>query len=362
MLSKLIRETIRLSNSDCNLRSQPYWATQQKMLPLIDATVPSVDLQVLSVRIIFLGTPSFAVPTLQALIDSQEDQVVAVLCQPDRPAGRGNKLHEPPVKLLAAKHNIPVFQPTKLSKSPEIVESMRALEADVIVMVAFGQILKKEVLHLTKYGVINIHASLLPKYRGAAPINWAIIKGEKVSGITTMFTEAGVDTGPMLLKKETEIGPDMNAEELSAELSQTGAQLLMDTLSLLRKNELVPERQDDSQATFAPMLDRTTGEINWSTSGQNIHDMIRGLLPWPCAHATFQSSPVKLLKTKRTDKNATEGRPGVFYLEGDKVYVSCGEDGQELLELIEVQPPSKQRMSARSWVNGLRLKGGEEFK
>jgi methionyl-tRNA formyltransferase len=312
------------------------------MLPLIDATVPSVDLQVLSVRIIFLGTPSFAVPTLQALIDSQEDQVVAVLCQPDRPAGRGNKLHEPPVKLLAAKHNIPVFQPTKLSKSPEIVESMRALEADVIVMVAFGQILKKEVLHLTKYGVINIHASLLPKYRGAAPINWAIIKGEKVSGITTMFTEAGVDTGPMLLKKETEIGPDMNAEELSA--------------------ELVPERQDDSQATFAPMLDRTTGEINWSTSGQNIHDMIRGLLPWPCAHATFQSSPVKLLKTKRTDKNATEGRPGVFYLEGDKVYVSCGEDGQELLELIEVQPPSKQRMSARSWVNGLRLKGGEEFK
>ena len=332
------------------------------MIPLIDATVPSIDLQVLSVRIIFLGTPSFAVPTLQALIDSQEDQVVAVLCQPDRPAGRGNKLHEPPVKILAAKHNIPVFQPTKLSKSPEIVESMRALEADVIVMVAFGQILKKEVLNLTKYGVINIHASLLPKYRGAAPLNWAIIKGEKVTGVTTMFTEAGVDTGPMLLKREIEIGPDMNAEDLSAELSRTGAQLLMETLSLLRRNELVPERQDDSQATFAPMMDRTTGEVNWSNSGQNIHDLVRGLLPWPCAHATFQSNPIKLLKTKLTDKNATEGGPGVFYLEGDKVYVSCGEDGNELLELIEVQPPNKQRMSARSWVNGLRLKGGEEFK
>jgi methionyl-tRNA formyltransferase len=332
------------------------------VLPLIDATVPSVDLQVLSVRIIFLGTPSFAVPTLQALIDSQEDQVVGVLCQPDRPAGRGNRLHEPPVKILAVKHSIPVFQPTKLSKSPEVVEQMRALEADVIVMVAFGQILKKEVLNLTKYGVINIHASLLPKYRGAAPINWAIINGEKVSGVTTMFTEAGVDTGPMLLKRETEIAPDMNAEELSSELSQTGAKLLMETLALLRRNALVPERQDDSLATFAPMMDKTTGDIKWASSGQDIHNLIRGLQPWPCAHASFQSNPLKLLKTKVTDKTSTDDRPGVLYLEGDKVYVSCGETGHELLELIEVQPANKQRMPARSWVNGLRLKGGEEFK
>ena len=313
-------------------------------------------------RIIFLGTPSFAVPTLQALIDSQQDQVVGVLCQPDRPAGRGNRLHEPPVKVLAEKHNIPVLQPARLSKAPEMVEKMRALEADVIVMVAFGQILKKEVLSLTKYGVINIHASLLPNYRGAAPINWAIIKGEKISGVTTMFTEAGVDTGPMLLKRETEIGPDMNAEELAAELSQTGANLLMETLSLLRKNELAPERQDDSLASFAPMMDKTTGDVKWHNSGQDIHNLVRGLVPWPCAHTTFQSNPLKLLKTKLVDKASIEDRPGVLYLEGDKVYVSCGEDGHELLELVEVQPANKQRMPARSWVNGLRVKGGEEFK
>jgi methionyl-tRNA formyltransferase len=332
------------------------------MLPLRDATEPSIDLQVLSVRIIFLGTPSFAVPTLQALIDSQEDQVVGVLCQPDRPAGRGNRLHEPPVKVLAAKHNIPIFQPARLSKSPEVVEQMRALEADVIVMVAFGQILKKEVLNLTKYGVINIHASLLPKYRGAAPINWAIINGEKVSGVTTMFTESGVDTGPMLLKQETQIGPDMNAEDLSAELSQTGAKLLMETLSQLRENKLVPERQDDALATFAPMMDKTTGDINWTKSGQDIHNLIRGLQPWPCAHAEFQSNPLKLLKTKLTEKKSISDHPGVLSLDGDKVYVSCGENGHELLELLEVQPANKQRMPARSWVNGLRLKGGEEFK
>jgi methionyl-tRNA formyltransferase len=166
----------------------------------------------------------------------------------------------------------------------------------------------------------------------------------------------------MLLKRETEIGPDMNAEDLSAELSQTGAQLLMETLSLLRKTELKPERQDDSQATFAPMMDKTTGDINWSNSGQEIHNLIRGLVPWPCAHAMYQSSPLKILKTKRSEKKSAAGRPGVFHLEEDKVYVSCGEDGHELLELIEVQPPNKQRMPARSWVNGLRLKGGEEFK
>ncbi len=328
---------------------------------MIQATPPSIDLQVLSVRIIFLGTPSFAVPTLQALIDSQEDQVVCALCQPDRPAGRGNRLHEPPVKVLAQQHKIPVLQPTKLSKAPEIVEQMRALDADVIVMVAFGQILKKEVLHLTRYGVINIHASLLPSYRGAAPINWAIIKGEKVTGVTTMFTEAGVDTGPMLLKQETVIGPDMNAEELGAELSKTGAKLLLDTLALLRKNELKPERQDDALATFAPMMDKTTGEIKWHQSAPEIHNLVRGLVPWPCAQAIFQSNPLKILKTRTSEKASLEGRPGVIILEGDKVYVSCGENGHERLELIEVQPANKQRMPARSWVNGLRLKGGEEF-
>ena len=312
-------------------------------------------------RIIFLGTPGFAVPTLQKLIDSKEDEVVAVVCQPDRPAGRGNRLHEPPIKLLASQHKIPVLQPTKLSKSPETVEAMRQCNADVIVMVAFGQILKKEVLTLTKHGVINIHASLLPKYRGAAPINWAIIKGESKTGITTMLTESGVDTGPMLLKREVEITPDCTSEDLAQELSKIGAELLMETLDILRKGDLKPIPQDDSQHTLAPMMDKKTGDISWSHNAQEIHNLIRGLLPWPAAYTSFQENPLKVLRTKTTEKHSIEDRPGVIHLEGEKVFVSCGENGHELLELIEVQPANKQRMPARSWTNGFRLKGGEEL-
>jgi methionyl-tRNA formyltransferase len=316
---------------------------------------------VISLRIIFLGTPGFAVPTLQALINSKDDQVVGVLCQPDRPAGRGNRLHEPPTKVLAVQHGIKVLQPSKLSKSPETVEQMRQLNADLIVMVAFGQILKQDVLTLTKHGVINIHASLLPKYRGAAPINWAIINGETTSGITTMLTEAGVDTGAMLLKKEVEVGPDMTSEDLASDLAQTGADLLMETLALLRKDQLKPIVQDNEQATFAPMMDKKTGEIKWYKNGQDIHNLVRGLLPWPAAVTFFQGNPLKILKTKVTDKHSIEDRPGIIHLEADKVFVSCGDSGAELLELIEVQPANKQRMPARSWANGFRLKGGEEL-
>jgi methionyl-tRNA formyltransferase len=310
-------------------------------------------------RIIFLGTPEFAVPTLQALIDSKDDQVVAVVCQPDRPAGRGNRLHEPPVKLLAAQHNITVLQPSSLSKSPETVEKLAALDADVIVMVAFGQILKKAVLNLTKYGVINIHGSLLPAYRGAAPINWAIINGESKTGVTTMFTEAGVDTGPMLLHEEMPIDPDMTSEDLSQAMSLIGAKVLMQTLDILRSSKLEPIRQDDSQATLAPMLSKDTGQIRWSKSPQEIHNLVRGLLPWPAAYTVFGDQPLKVLKTRLIDKASLEEQPGVIHIDGDKVYVSCGPDGFEMLELIEVQPANKAKMNARSWANGARLKGGE---
>jgi methionyl-tRNA formyltransferase len=310
-------------------------------------------------RIIFLGTPEFAVPTLQALIDSKADQVVAVVCQPDRPAGRGNRLHEPPVKLLAVNHGIAVFQPSSLSKSPETVEKMAALDADVIVMVAFGQILKKAVLNLTKYGVINIHGSLLPAYRGAAPINWAIINGETKTGVTTMITESGVDTGPMLLKEELSIDPDMTSEDLSQAMSLIGAKALIKTLDVLRSSKLEPIPQDASQATLAPMLSKDTGHIRWSKPPQEIHNLVRGLLPWPAAYSVFGDQPLKVLKTRIIDKASLEDQPGIIHIDGDKVYVSCGPDGFELLELIEVQPANKARMNARSWANGARLKGGE---
>jgi methionyl-tRNA formyltransferase len=312
-------------------------------------------------RVIFLGTPEFAVPTLQALIDSKDDEVVGAVCQPDRPAGRGNKLHEPPIKLLAQQHDIPVLQPTRLSKSPETVEKMQQMEADAIVMVAFGQILKQPVLTLTKYGVINVHASLLPKYRGAAPINWAIIKGETKSGVTTMFTEAGVDTGPMLLKKEVEVDPDMTSEDLGAILSHVGAKLLIETLDLLRIGKLVPIRQDDSEATLAPMMSKETGILSFENPAQEIHNLVRGLLPWPCAHTSFRGSPLKILKTKLTSFSSKEDCSGLLQLNGESVLVTCGHGGEELIELVEVQPANRNRMPARSWAHGLRLEGGEEL-
>ena len=310
-------------------------------------------------QIIFLGTPEFAVPTLKALIEAPEHNVVAVLCQPDRPAGRGNKLHAPPVKELAVAHSIQVFQPEKLSRSPEIVQAMRDLNADVIVMVAFGQILKKEVLSLTKYGVINIHGSLLPQYRGAAPINWCIINGEKVTGITTMVTEAGVDTGPMLLKAEVPIGPEMTSEELAHEMSTVGANLLLETLKQIESGELKPERQDDSLATLAPIMSKETGRIDWTKSAQSIHDLVRGVQPWPGAITTFENAPLKIWQTKLSSQNVPSKKSGVLHIEGEHISISCGESGKETLELCTVQPANKARMSGRNWANGARLKGGE---
>lgn len=230
-------------------------------------------------RVLFLGTPEFAVPTLQHLLDFSKVEVVGVVTQPDRPAGRGNKMHPPPTKILAEQHGIPVLQPVSLAKSPEIVEQMRALNSDVIVMVAFGQILKKAVLSMPPQGVINVHASLLPHYRGAAPLNWSIINGDTVTGVTTMFTEAGVDTGPMLLKKEVEIGPDMTSEELAQVLSHEGAVLLIQTLEKLIDKTLVPERQDDALATFAPMMNKDLGHIDWSQSPHKVHNLVRGIIP-----------------------------------------------------------------------------------
>src|SRR5262249_46239767 len=208
--------------------------------------------QVNRLRIVFLGTPEFAVPTLEALIAQPNVEVIAVVTQPDRPAGRNQKIHVPPSKRVALLHNIPVLQPESLAKAPETVEMLRVLNPDLIVMVAFGQILKKAVLNLPRLGVVNLHASLLPAYRGAAPINWAIINGDRETGITTMFTEAGVDTGPTLLKKFLPIDPDIDAEALAQQMSVAGAKLVIETLEKLTTDGLKPERQDDTRATYAP--------------------------------------------------------------------------------------------------------------
>ena len=316
-------------------------------------------------RIVFLGTPDFAIPTLEALIANDSMQVVAVVTQPDRASGRGQKLQAPPVKLVAQKHAIPVFQPEKLSKAKDVVEALRNLEPDLIIMVAFGQILKSDVLSIPKHGVINLHASLLPNYRGAAPINWAIINGDTTTGITTMYTEAGLDTGPMLLKQEIPIDINTNAHELGKQLAQVGAKLIIKTIEQLEKGSLKPQRQDDSKATYAPLMDKSTGKINWSGSASSIHNLVRGLIPWPLATTTFRGNPLKLWRTQLVSQDVLKelaqqnATPGTIVVHHKQLYVCCGNN--DWLKILELQPMNKPRLAANDWINGTHLQIDEKL-
>lgn len=313
-------------------------------------------------RIIFLGTPEFAVPTLERLITWPKGEVVAVVCQPDRPSGRGRNVFPPPVKLVAQAHGITVLQPEKLSKSPETVEAMRAKRPDVLVMVAFGQILKEPVLAMAQYGTVNIHGSLLPAYRGPAPINWAIINGEAETGITTMFSDKGVDTGKMLLKQAVPIDSDMDSEQLSATLSLVGADLLVATLEGLLTGSIQAETQDESKATYAPLLKKELGLIDWSKPAQSIHNLVRGLYGWPGTHSHFQGGSLKISRTKVAKLDLSPAaQPGEVVSVGERLLVACGESTDTVLELLEVQPPNKARMPARDWANGVRLSVGTTF-
>ncbi len=311
-------------------------------------------------RVLFLGTPEFAVPTLNELIAFPKTEVVGVVCQPDRPAGRGNKVQLPPVKEVALKHNIPVLQPVKLAREPEVVAEMRKLDSDLIVMVAFGQILKKEVLDLPRRGVMNLHGSLLPKWRGAAPINWSILNGDTVAGITTMFTDVGVDTGPMLLKAEVPLTEEMTSIDLAQALSSVGAKLVIATIEKMLDGTLVAEPQDDSQHTYAPILSKEMSVIDWKCDARQIHNRVRGLQPWPGTVATHKGSPLKVWKTKVQPGESSSTKPGTIFLEGSHLFVSCCEDGSQRLELIEIQPANKKRMSAQDWANGVHVKSGQE--
>lgn len=317
-------------------------------------------------RIIFLGTPEFAVPTLERLIEEKDFEVVGVVCQPDRPKGRGNKVVAPPVKETAVKHGIPVLQPEKLSRAKDIVQAMRDLKPDVIVMVAFGQILKEEVLHMPPMGVINIHGSLLPKYRGAAPINWSIINGDTVTGITTMQTEAGVDTGPMLLKGEVAITENMTAPELADAMSKVGADLIVTTLRGLKDGSVKPEPQNDAEATFAPIMTKEMGELDWTKSAREIHNLVRALLPWPGTSTMFRGAPLKIVTTELVKDGHGEAdhpskTPGSILTENKDVVIACGAEGKERLRLITLKPQGKGDIPARSWINGIHLKDGDLF-
>lgn len=304
-------------------------------------------------KVVFLGTPEFAVPTLEALVSCPEVEVVGVVTQPDRPAGRGQRIYAPPTKLVANRFAVPVFQPTRLSKAPEVVQSIRDLKPDILITAAFGQILKKDVLTLAPYGVMNLHASLLPAYRGAAPINWCLINGESKTGVTTMFSDEGIDTGAMLLKKEINIDPSWDAELLAQHLSVLGAQLVIETLKLLKSGILKPVSQDNSLATMAPRLTKELGCIDWAQPAQTIVNLIRGLAPWPGTFTTYEDSTVKIVKARRGAAAQNVMLPGTAIKTAEGMVVACGK-GDERIIVDEIQPANKGRMKGTDWLNGLR--------
>lgn len=302
-------------------------------------------------RIIFMGTPEFACPTLGTLIERGE-QVIAVVTQPDRPKGRGQQTLPPPVKLLAEQHGIPVFQPVKV-RHPDAIEEIRSLEPDLIVVVAFGQILPKALLEIPKYGCINVHASLLPRYRGAAPLNWCIINGESETGVTTMMMDVGLDTGDMLLKKSTPIDPDEDTRSLHDRMSQVGAELLAETLDQLVAGGLVPEKQDDALTCYAPMLKKEDGQIDWSKDAASIKNLVRGMTPWPGA---FSYLDEKLLKVYRVELASGSGNPGEVLTAGrDGIEVACGEGS---IIIHELQLEGKKRLPAAEFLAGCKLEPG----
>ena len=302
-------------------------------------------------RIVFMGTPEFACPTLQRLIDRGEN-VIAVVTQPDRPKGRGQKPEAPPVKTVAERHGIPVFQPVKV-RAPEAIDHIKELAPDLVVVVAFGQILPQRLLDLPRFGCINIHASLLPRYRGAAPLNWCLINGETETGVTTMQMDAGLDTGDMLLVKRTPIDPDEDARSLHDRMSLLGAEALMETLDLLIAGKLVPVKQNDAETCYAPLLKKETGEIDWHRKPVEIKNLVRGVTPWPGAYTWLNGLFLKVLKVRTA---SGESQPGTVLATGrEGIEVACA-DGSVIIE--ELQLEGKKRLPAREFLAGYALQPG----
>lgn len=307
-------------------------------------------------RIVFMGTPEFAVPSLEALLRS-EDQVVGVVTQPDRPKGRGQELAAPPVKQLAERSGVPVLQPTKM-KDPAFLSALQAWQPDVIAVAAFGRILPPAILSLPPKGCINVHGSLLPKYRGAAPIQWAIINGERETGITTMLMDEGMDTGAMLLQERVAIRSDDTAGTLAPRLAEVGGRLLVETLRRLKAGTLTPQPQDHSQATMAPILKKEDGLIDWRLPATEIANRVRGLSPWPGAY-TWKGGDRWVLWRVAVADNAQVAEPGtVTKVTKDRIEVATG---QGTLHLIEIQPSNSRRMTAMQYLTGHRLADGARF-
>lgn len=297
-------------------------------------------------KIVFMGTPDFAVPSLKRII--KEFGVEAVFTQPDKPKGRGKRLSYSPVKEVALENNIKVIQPIKLKEDRDAIDYLKELKPDFIIVVAFGQILTKEVLDIPKYGCINLHASLLPMYRGAAPLNWAIINGEKKSGNTTMLMDVGLDTGDMLLKDEVNITEDMTAGELHDILMESGAELLIETINGLYSGTLKGEKQPE-ETFYAKMLNKDLARINWNNSAQNIHNLIRGLNPWPIAYTNYEDKPMKIYESKVLNENSNKEPGSIISVDKNGIKVSTL-DG--ILLIKKIQFPNGKPLTIEQYING----------
>lgn len=307
-------------------------------------------------KIVFMGTPDFAVPCLRRLAES-DCEVAAVFTQPDKPKGRGYKMIPTPVKVTAEEYGIPVYQPLSLRKGDDAEESMKILHdiaPELIVVTAYGQILPKEILELPKYGCVNIHASLLPKYRGAAPINWVLLNGETETGVTSMQMSEGLDTGDMLIKKSTIIGENETYEELYGCLSEMGGQVLMDTINAIKENSLSPEQQDDSLSCYSPMIRKEMSQLDFAKTADEIHNTIRGVTGF----ALLDGKRIKVYRSVISDKIASDAENGEI-VDTEAFTVKCG-DGK-CVTFLEVQPEGKRRMKTEEFLRGKKLTKGEKL-
>lgn len=309
-------------------------------------------------RIIFMGSPEPAIPGLARLLSDGHD-VAAVITQPDRPAGRKLHLAPPPIKTFALSRGLRVEQPSKI-RTNEFTAWLRSLQPDVAVVIAYGRILTQRVLDIPRLGCVNLHFSLLPKYRGAAPVNWAIASGEKVSGVTTIRMDAGLDTGPILMQRSLESGDDETAPELLHRLAGLGASLLSETITGLDEGSLRERAQDDSQATVAPLLEKRHGLIRWAHPASHIRNLTRGFQPWPCAWTRLDGAMVKLWHTRTGNEAGREVEAGtITALDDEAIEVACGEGTR--LKILELQRESQRRMLAKDFANGARLCVGQQF-
>ncbi|MDI6864611.1 methionyl-tRNA formyltransferase [Thermodesulfovibrio yellowstonii] len=303
----------------------------------------------MSSGIIFFGTPEFAVPSLKALI-SRGEKILLVVTQPDKPKGRGKNLQAPEIKKVALQYELPLCQPEKI-KDENFIKKLKSLNPEFAIVVAYGKILPKEILEIPKCGCINLHASLLPKYRGAAPIQWALINGEKITGVTTMIIDEGLDTGPILLQKEISINDEDNAETLSEKLSVVGAELIIETIDKMRKGIITPKPQT-GEITYAPQLKKDDGKINWNNSARKIFNLVRGTYPWPCAFSFLKDERVKIIKTEVLEGNAT---PGLIIKAKNELIVGTQEG---LLRILLIQPEGKKIMTAKEFISGRKINEG----